>query len=59
MNTMTTKSVKLSDAIKKKGKSREFVKNMNDEEIKQAIVRDTELREIPHGQLPKAKRTRY
>jgi hypothetical protein len=37
---MTTKSIKLSDALKKNGKSRESVKTMSDEEIHRRALRD-------------------
>jgi hypothetical protein len=58
MKKVTTK-VTLAEASKIVGKTNWLkLKSMTDEEIEQAIVSDIELREIPHCQLAKAKRTR-
>lgn len=48
---MATKSMKLSDALKKSGKTREFVKTMSDEEIRRRALGDPDNPPLTDEQL--------
>ncbi len=52
---MTTKSVKLSEALKKKGKSREFAKTMRDEEIHRRALRDPDNKPLTDEEIKQFK----
>ena len=55
MNIMTTKSVKLSDALKKTGKSRKFVKTMSDDEIHRRALSDSDNPPLTEEELAQFK----